>query len=68
MSDPLGSEIRELRKRLGVNQKQFAEIMDVNKGTIYFWEKGTHRPSVKNADKIAELASNLSEYKRLLNS
>ena len=40
-----GSEIRELRKRLGLTQKEFAHELGVTFSTLSRWENGRVRPS-----------------------
>jgi uncharacterized Zn finger protein len=34
-----GKQVRDLRKRLGVSQKAFAELLDVSPATVSVWEK-----------------------------
>lgn len=38
------SEIREIRKRLGLTQTEFAERLQVTRDCIAHWELGRHRP------------------------
>ena len=39
-----GPEIRQLRKRLGMNQTQFAQLFDTQQITVSRWELGRHKP------------------------
>jgi DNA-binding transcriptional regulator YiaG len=39
-----GPRIRQIRRRLGVSQKQFAEILGVSVGSVRSWEQGLRRP------------------------
>lgn len=38
-------DIKDLRKRAGMNQKELAEYCGCDKGTVNRWEKGKSRPS-----------------------
>ena len=50
------SILREVRKRLGVTQKEFAKKIDVAESTLIRWEKGGgDYPTVKALLKILEL-------------
>ncbi len=40
-----GSEVRSLRKSLGLNQVQFAVELGVSPGTIHRWENDKVQPS-----------------------
>ena len=43
--DVSGSEIRELRKRLGLTQEEFAHAVAVTFSTVNRWENGHAKPS-----------------------
>src|SRR5439155_24577766 len=43
--DVSGSEIRELRKRLGMTQEEFAHAVAVTFSTVNRWENGHAKPS-----------------------
>lgn len=45
--------IRTNRERLGINQRQLAELLGVYPSTICMWEAGDRKPS---SDKLPELA------------
>ena len=38
-------QIRELRNRMGMTQRQFADLMDVSASTVSKWETGAHPPT-----------------------
>lgn len=46
------SKIKQIRKNLNLTQKEFGDILDVHKKTIYRWEKGTMVPERKNFKKL----------------
>ena len=39
-----GSAIRQLRRRLGITQRQLADRLNVDQGTISRWERGVEGP------------------------
>lgn len=39
-------EIVKLRKRMGLNQEQFAQLLGVHKLTVSRWERGEAKPSL----------------------
>ena len=43
--DVSGNEIRELRKRLGLTQEEFAHAVAVTFSTVNRWENGHAKPS-----------------------
>lgn len=51
----LPNEIFELRQRMGLTQRQFAELFGVCHMTIHHWEKGHKRPYKIFAQKLEEL-------------
>ena len=38
-------QIKEIRHKLGLTQKQFAEKLDVSIRTLQHWEQGTRNPN-----------------------
>ena len=38
-------QIRGLRYRMGMTQREFADLMDVSGSTVSKWETGTHPPT-----------------------
>jgi len=55
--DVSGSEIRELRKRLGLTQEEFAHAVAVTFSTVNRWENGHAKPSKLARRAIEALAS-----------
>jgi putative transcriptional regulator len=56
MAEWESKDVKELRKRLGMTQKQFAEAIGVHVVTIIRWEKGSFNPSGLALEKIEQLA------------
>ncbi|HEY8518129.1 MAG TPA: helix-turn-helix domain-containing protein [Candidatus Binatia bacterium] len=52
-----GSEIRELRKRLGLTQEEFAHAVAVTFSTVNRWENGHAKPSKLARRAIESLAA-----------
>lgn len=48
----LGSRLRELRKRKGINQEKLAELINVEPATISNIENGKNYPSMINLESI----------------
>lgn len=48
------TRIQELRKELGMNQKELAERVNVTRQTIISLEKGRYNPSLKLAFRITK--------------
>lgn len=51
----LGKRLRELRKRKGLKQEQFAELIDVDPTTISNIENGKNYPSFANLENILNI-------------
>lgn len=51
------SEIREIRKRLGLTQAELAERLHVTRDSIAHWELGRHRPGGPAEILIRQLAA-----------
>lgn len=45
----------KIRYRIGLNQREFAELIGVNKHTVSKWENGDKRMSLKRMNQIKEL-------------
>ncbi len=56
--DVSGTEIRELRKRLGLTQEEFAHAVAVTFSTVNRWENGHSEPSKLARATITRLAGN----------
>lgn len=52
----MGDKIKLLRKKMGLNQYEFADLLNTNQPTICRCEKGKSRPNYKLSKKIIELA------------
>nr|MBC8228776.1 helix-turn-helix domain-containing protein [bacterium] len=48
-------DIRTLRKKLGLSQRQFAKRLGVSKRTVAYWESGKSSPGEEMLNKLAEL-------------
>ena len=48
-------EIKEMRDKMGVNQQQLAEILDVSQTTVARWESGQVKPTSDNAKNLVKL-------------
>ncbi len=55
--DVSGNEIRELRKRLGLTQEEFAHAVAVTFSTVNRWENGHAKPSKLARRAIESLAA-----------
>ena len=49
-------KVKELRRRLSMTQKKFAEAIGVHVVTIIRWEKGAFNPSDLALEKLRQLA------------
>lgn len=58
ISDNYGGKIKQVRKDLNLTQKEFGRILDVNKKTIYKWEKEILTPGKDSYIKIKKLKYN----------
>lgn len=52
-------EIKSLRKKLKLNQAQFAKKLDVDYSTISKWESGERRPGRRSIKSLARLIRKL---------
>ena len=57
--DVSGTEIRELRKRLGLTQEEFAHAVAVTFSTVNRWENGHAKPSKLARRALETLADSL---------
>ncbi len=59
----LGARFKEIRKKMGYTQEQFAEIIGIEPQSISKIESGKNYPLLTNLEKIAnKLNINLSEF------
>lgn len=58
------TRLKDIRMRRGLNQEQFAQLIDVSKGAVGNWESEDNEslPSNKNLIKIAERLGYSTEY------
>ena len=52
---PLYNRLKEYRARIGVNQQEMGQLVDVSRQTISLIERGDYSPSVTLAIKIAKV-------------
>lgn len=52
---PLYNKLKEYRARIGVNQQEMGQLVDVSRQTISLIERGDYSPSVTLAIKIAKV-------------
>ena len=50
-----GKYIKKVRRLLGFNQTDMAEIININQGTLSMWEQGITSPPIEDAREIIEL-------------
>lgn len=51
-----GEQIKDIRQKADMSQKELAQQLGVSGGTISNWERGSTQPQQRNIDKIRELA------------
>lgn len=56
-----GSRVAQIRRKLNVSQKVFAEIMKVNRSSVQKWEDGTRKPSGA-ASRLLEIVSEHPDF------
>jgi phage repressor protein C with HTH and peptisase S24 domain len=57
INSPLGLRIAETRLKMGLNQTDFAKILDLKTpGAVSHWEKGVRKPDIDMIKKIADLS------------
>lgn len=49
------NNIREIRKKRGITQKQLANALDVTESAVSHWEKGRRDPDLETLLKIGEV-------------
>ena len=54
IKETLGQKIRELRKKQGISQERFSEIIDMTPRQIVRIENGESFPTAENLEKIAQ--------------
>lgn len=56
-------EIREIRKKLGMTQEQFAHALGVTFGSVNRWESSKSKPSPMARQKIEEFNKRINDEK-----
>ena len=56
-----GQEIKELRKQLGMSQKQFAEVLGVSRRAVAYWEKGKKQPDKSKFLMLTGMRENVNQ-------
>lgn len=56
------NRIRELRKKLNINQKKMAELLNIHQSSISEWEKGSYNPNETQKLKLCELFNYTLDY------
>ena len=54
-------EIKALRKKLSLSQREFAKKLGVSRNLIFYWESGKKNPSADSLRRLAELAKTVSK-------
>jgi transcriptional regulator with XRE-family HTH domain len=55
------SQIRSLRKKIGLSQKELADLVGVNRATVSMWEGGKFTPKEEKVKQLAALAGKSKE-------
>lgn len=58
-----GPTIRELRRRLGITQRQLGDRFEVDQGTVSRWERGVERPRPARMAKLRALLLRDEEHR-----
>lgn len=51
----LGAAIKEARFRLGLSQTELADMLDVSRASVSYWELGTHSPQAHHLAAMKEV-------------
>ncbi|TCO71562.1 helix-turn-helix domain-containing protein [Rhodovulum euryhalinum] len=63
-----GKTIRHMRRRLGVTQRQLADRLDVDQGTVSRWERGVERPRPRREAELLKLLRDNEDRRHLARS
>lgn len=55
-------QLRNLRKRADLTQKEFAQMLNVAVGTVGMWEIGKREPDFKTVNRIADFFHVSTDY------
>jgi transcriptional regulator with XRE-family HTH domain len=60
-------QIRSLRKKIGISQKELAALVGVNRATVNLWESGKFKPKEEKVGQLAALAGvNKEKVRKML--
>jgi DNA-binding transcriptional regulator YiaG len=60
-------QIRSLRKKMGISQKELAVLVGVNRATVNLWEGGKFKPKEEKVRQLAALAGvNKEKVRKML--
>jgi DNA-binding XRE family transcriptional regulator len=60
-------QMRSLRKKIGISQKELAALVGVNRATVNLWEGGKFKPKEEKVGQLAALAGvNKEEVRKML--
>lgn len=62
MKGMLNERIKELRVRRGLNQVQFAKLLNVSKQCVSNWENDNVLPSIEMLEKLADFFETTTDY------
>lgn len=49
------TNVKKLREKAGITQKEFADLLEVGQSTVAMWETGENAPRTDKLPKIAEI-------------
>jgi len=58
----ISKEIKELRTKLGLSQRQFAKRLGVKRLTIARWEAGAKKPNSENQEMLLQIANEIGQH------
>lgn len=54
-------EIKELREKMLLTQKEFAQLVGVSRATIWTWENGDRKPRFAQQRRLMEIKKELTK-------
>lgn len=64
MSSMSPTDITNLRRRAGLTQSEFADMLGVTQATVSYWESGRHYPREVQLAMLQRLGEQLTAYER----
>lgn len=58
----LGIRLKEKREQKNMTQEEVATMLNVNRVTYTFWEKGKHEPKLTDLVRLANLYETSTDY------